>query len=76
MSTQNAILAHSASTESIDMPSLAIALPLLLVSLALAGSGSGPLALVLSGLGAIAAYALARQALLPAAVAQPNTVTV
>jgi hypothetical protein len=36
----------------------------LLVSLALAGSDSGALSLVLSGLGAIAAYALARQALL------------
>ncbi|UCJ15679.1 hypothetical protein K5Q02_17775 [Pseudomonas sp. MM211] len=76
MTTQSAPLAHSASTESIDMPSLAIAMPLLLVSLALAGSGSGPLALALSGLGAIAAYALARQALLPAAETQANTVTV
>lgn len=62
MSTQTATLARH--TESLDMPMLAIALPLLLVSLALAGSDSGALSLVLSGLGAIAAYALARQALL------------
>lgn len=74
MNTQTAPLAHSSSVESLDMPLLAVALPLLLVSLALAGSGTGSLALVLSGLGAIAAYALARQALVP--VAQPNTVTV
>ncbi|SDG98751.1 hypothetical protein SAMN05216588_10238 [Pseudomonas flavescens] len=76
MTTQTAPLAQPDSSESLDMPMLAIALPLLLVSLALAGSGSGPLALVLSALGAIAAYALARQALLPATETQPNTITV
>ncbi|TBU71609.1 hypothetical protein DNK06_23600 [Pseudomonas daroniae] len=74
MNTQTAPLARSSSVESLDMPLLAIALPLLLVSLALAGSGTAPLALLLSGLGAIAAYALARQALVP--TTQPNTVTV
>ena len=62
MSTPTATLARH--TESLDMPMLAIALPLLLVSLVLAGSGSGALSQALSGLGAIAAYALARQALL------------
>ncbi|KAB0549678.1 hypothetical protein F7R01_00195 [Pseudomonas argentinensis] len=72
MSTQAATLAHH--NETLDLPMLAIAMPLLLVSLVLAGSGSGALALVLSGLGAIAAYALARQALLGSD--QSKTVTV
>ncbi|SHM81870.1 hypothetical protein [Phytopseudomonas punonensis] len=72
MNTQTAPLAPTA--DSLDMPMLAIALPLLLVSLALAGSGAGPLALTLSGLGAIASYALARQALM--AGGQSKTVTV
>lgn len=62
MTTQAATLARH--SESLNIPMLAIALPLLLVSLVLAGSGTGPLSLALSGLGAIAAYALARQALL------------
>ncbi|GLX14406.1 MULTISPECIES: hypothetical protein [Pseudomonadaceae] len=72
MNTQAATLARQ--TESLDMPMLAIALPLLLVSLVLAGSGAGALSLALSGLGAIAAYTLARQALL--ASDQAKTVTV
>lgn len=76
MTPHTATLAQSRCTESLDMPVLAIALPLLLVSLVLAGSSTSPVALVLSGLGAMAAYALARQALAPAADAQPNTVTV
>ncbi|OLU29041.1 hypothetical protein BVH03_11595 [Pseudomonas sp. PA15(2017)] len=72
MSTHTATLARQ--TESLDTPMLAIALPLLLVSLVLAGSGTGALSLVLSGLGAMAAYGLARQALLGGA--QSKTVTV
>lgn len=72
MSTHTATLARQ--TESLDMPLLAIALPLLLVSLVLAGSGTGALSLALSGLGAVAAYTLARQALLGSA--QSKTVTV
>ncbi len=72
MTTQTATLARP--TESLDMPMLAIALPLLLVSLVLAGSGAGALSLAFSGLGAVAAYSLARQALLGSD--QAKTVTV
>lgn len=64
MNTQAASLAQT--PESLDLPQLSIALPLLLVSLVLASSNSGPVALALSALGAVAAYALARQALVPA----------